>query len=74
MTKQSNVLPNQIIQIERKPWSNEQYSRRECLDIPKTVTDSSLEETALNILEEMGVTIDHSEIEVCNHVGPSSCK
>ena len=40
--------------VEQKSWSNEQYSRRECLEIvgiPKTVSDSSLEEAAVNIFE-----------------------
>ena len=43
-TKQVNyVLRNQMVQVERKSWSNEQYSRMECLEtvgIPETMTDS----------------------------------
>ena len=78
VTKQiSNVLCNQMIQAERKSWSNEQYSRREYLeivDIPESVTDSSLEETALNIFKELGISIDISDIEACHRVGPPSRK
>ena len=78
VTKQiSNVLCNQMIQVERKSWSNEQYSRREYLeivDIPESVTDSSLEETALNIFKELGISIDISGIEACHRVGPPSRK
>ena len=34
VTKQvNNVLRNQMVQVEQKSWSNEQYSRRECLEI-----------------------------------------
>lgn len=46
--------------------SYEQYSRAECLqiaDIPDIVDNSLLGETALNIFEELGVSINPSEIE-----------
>ena len=33
------------------------------------MTDSSLEETALNIFEELGATINLSYIETCHRVG-----
>ena len=29
----NNILRNQMVQVERKSWSNEQNSRRECLQI-----------------------------------------
>ena len=40
------------------------------------MTDSSLEETALNIfkIKELGVSIDTSDIEACHRVGPRSRK
>ena len=45
-TKQvNNVLRNQMDQVERKSWSNDPHSRRECLEIleiQETVTNSSL--------------------------------
>ena len=69
VTKQvNNVLQNQMVQVERKFWSNEQYFRHECLQIvgsPAYVTDSSLEETPLNIFKELGSSIDTSDIEAC---------
>ena len=69
VTKQvNNVLQNQMVQVERKFWSNEQYFRHECLQIvrsPEYVTDSSLEETPLNIFKELGSSIDTSDIEAC---------
>ena len=48
----NNFLHSQVVQVDRKSWSNEQYSRRKCLEIvciQESVTDSSLEETAPNI-------------------------
>ena len=64
-----------MVQVEQKSSSNEQYSRRECLEtagIPESVTKSSLEETALNIFKELSVSIDTSDIEPCLRVGPLS--
>ena len=66
-----------MVQVERKSWSNDQYSRRECLEIvgiPESLTNSSLEETALNIFKGLGVSIDISDIETCHHTGPPSRK
>ena len=53
------------------------YTRHECLEIvtiPETMTGSSLDETALNIFEELGASINHPDIETCHRVGPSSRK
>ena len=64
----NNVLRNQMIQVEMKSWSNQQYSRRDCLEInsiPERLIDSLLEETALNTFKELGVSIDTSDIEAC---------
>ena len=61
VTKQvSNVLCNQMIQVERIYRSNEQYSGLECLEkvrIPETVADSTLEETALNTFKELDFSV-----------------
>ena len=38
------------------------------------MTDSSLEKTALNIFNELGVSIDISEIKACHRVRPPSRK
>ena len=73
----NNILHNQIVQVEEESWSNKQYSRRECLEIvgiPETVINRFLEESALNIFEELGVSIAPSEIETCHRVGPLSQK
>ena len=33
-----------LVVTERKSWANEQCSRRECLEIPESVTDNALED------------------------------
>ena len=73
----NNVLGNQMIQVEIKSWSNQQYYRRDCLEInsiPERLIDSLLEETALNTFKELGVSIDTSDIKACHRVGPPSQK
>ena len=44
------------------------------VSIPKTVTDSSLKETALNIFEDLGASLNPSDIEACHRVRPCSRK
>ena len=44
----NDKLTKQIILVERKYWANEQYSRRECLEIsgiPESIQDDDLEDT-----------------------------
>ena len=46
--------------LERKSWSNEQYSSRECLEIsgsPSSTEDSQLEVILLQIFEKMDVKV-----------------
>ena len=60
---------DQIINLERHCWSNEQYSRRECLEIsgiPSNTEDQNLEETVLNISEKIDVTIMSENVEACH--------
>ena len=62
-----------MVQVKRKSWSSEQYFRRECLKvvgIPESVTVGSLEETALNIFKELGISVDISDNEACHRVRP----
>ena len=66
-----------MVQGKRKSRRNDQYSRRECLEIvgiPESVTNNSLEETALNICKEFGASIGTSNIEAYHHVGSSNQK
>ena len=46
--------------MKRQCWANEQYSRRESLEIsgvPESVTDNGLEEKVLNLLEKINVEV-----------------
>ena len=63
------VKQNRI--LERKCAANEQYSRRECLEIsgiPDSISDNNLEETVLKIFNETGVTVNSGDIEVCHRL------
>ena len=55
--------------MERRYCANEQYSRRECLEIsgiPASVADNGFESKVLEILEEIDVPIDTSLVEDCH--------
>ena len=59
---------DEIINLERQCWSNEQYSRRECLEIsgiPSNTENQNPEETVLNILEKTDVIIMSENVEAC---------
>ena len=56
-------------------YANEQYSRRECLEIsciPASVADNSTESKVLEILEEIDVPVDSNLVEDCQCL-PSKC-
>ena len=56
--------------IERKCWANEQYSRRECLeisDIPESVSDNALEDIQ-GVLRGIDVEVDREIIEWCHRL------
>ena len=56
----TEIMRKQIVMLERKSWSNEQYSSRECLEIsgsPSSTEDSQLEVILLQIFEKMDVKV-----------------
>ena len=58
-----------MISLERKCWSNIQYSRGECLeitDLPDKINNEDLEEKALMIFEKLEATVDSSNVEDCH--------
>ena len=62
----AEIMRKQIVMLEQKSWSNEQYSRRECLEISglsSSTEDSQLEGTVLQILEKMDVKVDSLNVE-----------
>ena len=61
-------MKNHIIVLERKSWSNEQYSRRECLEIsgiPSDTEAGQLEQTVLKVFEKLDVDVDPKSVEDC---------
>ena len=49
----SDKLTEQLILVEKKHWANEQYSRRECLEIwgvRESIQDNDLEDCVVKIL------------------------
>ena len=57
--------------VERKCWANEQYSRRECLEIsgiPKSIQDYDLEVCVTKIFNECDTPVDLANIEACHHL------
>ena len=60
------VKQNRI--LERRCAANEQYSRREWLEIlgiPDSIPNNNLEETVLKIFNETGVTVNSRDVEGC---------
>ena len=60
----SSKLREQIVSLERQCWS--QYSGWECLelsDLPESIKDSELEDTALRLFKKRNVEIESSSIE-----------
>ena len=54
--------------LECQCWANEQYSRRECLeifDIPESVTDNDSEGKVFILLEKIDVEVHPDHVEAC---------
>ena len=65
----TEAMKNHIIVLECKCWSNEQYSRRECLEIsgiPSHTEAGKLEETLLKVFEKLDVDVDPKNVEDCH--------
>ena len=74
-SKLTRFLHEEMGQVEIQSWSNEQYSRHGFLEIcgiPESVSNSSLEEIAQNIFEDLDVNINPVNIDAFHHVGLSS--
>ena len=65
----NDKLTKQLILVERKCWANEQYSRRECLEIsgiPESIQDDDLEDCVTKIFNECDTPVDPANIEACH--------
>ena len=58
-----------VLSLETQCWGNNQYSRRECLEItgvPGSFSNDDLEETTIKIFDKLDVALDPSNIEDCH--------
>lgn len=65
----------QLINIERRQYKLEQYSRWECIEIqgiPEKVTIKNLEDTAIQIFEKIGISINKYMIVACHRLGKTT--
>ena len=64
-------LTKYIKTSERKCYENEQYTRRECLEISGilgNIDDNALEETVLGLLSKYYTLVDPSNVEDCHRL------
>ena len=64
-------LTQYIKTLECKCHENEQYSRRECLDIsgiPSSIEDGAFEDNVLELFRKVNVLIDPSKVEDCHRL------
>ena len=67
----SDTFKNRIITFERKCYRNEQYSRRECLEIsgvPDRTPDSQLEDKVRGVFEIIDSAVKSKNIEACHWI------
>ena len=64
-------LMERLLVTERKCWANEQYSRRECLEIsgiPESVSDNALEDKIQGVLCAIDAEVETKNIESCHRL------
>ena len=68
ITKQVNTkLCDKMKFLERQCWANEQYSKRECLEIsgvPESVTDKNYEGKVMKLLETIDVAVHPDQLRL----------
>ena len=70
-------LMERLVVTERKCWANEQYSRRECLEIsgiPESVSDDVLEDKIQGVLRAIDAEVDTEKIDSCHRLKGKSSK
>ena len=73
----NNKLHELVVALERQCWGNNQYSRREFLeitDVPDSVSNDDLEKTTIKVFVKLNVAIDPSNIEDCHWLKSSGSK
>ena len=64
-------LSDKLAVLERKCHANEQYSRRECLEIsgiPAEVGDKDIEKKVLEVLDAIGAPVNTDLVEDCHRI------
>ena len=67
----NNELLKRVSSLERGLHSQEQHSRRECLEvvgIPSSVDDKNLQSTVYSILGDIDVVCNSNDIEDCHPI------
>ena len=67
----NNRLVEQVTRLERKCLENEQYSRRECIQIsgiPQSIEQIDLARTVLNVFDKIDALVDPQNIEACHRL------
>ena len=54
--------------LERKCWENEQYSMRECMEIPQSIKQIDLDWAVLNVFDKTDAPVDLQNIEACHRL------
>ena len=66
-----NRITNRITTLERSLHAQEQYSRKECLEIvgiPVSINNKNLQATVCNILNEIDVPCGSEHLEDCHRI------
>ena len=61
----NNALHKRVIQLEKQCWRNEQYSRRECIEVVG-LPDSTTDNEVCSVFKKIGVDVSFDNIEACH--------
>ena len=67
----NDKLSDKLAVLERKCHANEQYSRRECLEIsgiPAEVGDKDIEKKVLEVLDAIGAPVNTDLVQDCHRI------
>ena len=72
VTKEKDIkLCDKMKFLEHQCWSNEQYSRRECLEIsgfPEFITEKNLEGKVLDLFQKIDIEVHPDDTGACRWV------
>ena len=61
----NNALHKRVIQLEKQCWRNEQYSRRECIEVVG-LSDSTADSEVCSVFKKICVDVSVDNIEACH--------